>query len=48
MCGRFVSAKKRLELLEAFAVERDTVVADRDPDYNVAPTKRIYAVLNHK
>jgi putative SOS response-associated peptidase YedK len=48
MCGRFVSAKKRLELLEAFAVERDTVAADRDPDYNVAPTKRIYAVLNHK
>jgi putative SOS response-associated peptidase YedK len=48
MCGRFVSAKKRLELLEAFAVERDTVATDRDPDYNVAPTKRIYAVLSHK
>jgi putative SOS response-associated peptidase YedK len=47
MCGRFVSARKRLELLEEFAVERDTVAADRDPDYNVAPTKRIYAVLNH-
>src|SRR5215469_13196778 len=48
MCGRFVSARKRLELLEEFAVERDAVAADRDPDYNVAPTKRIYAVLNHK
>jgi len=47
MCGRFVSARKRLELLAEFAVERDTVAADRDPDYNVAPTKRIYAVLNH-
>jgi putative SOS response-associated peptidase YedK len=46
MCGRFVSARKRLELLEEFAVERDRVAADRDPDYNVAPTKRIYAVLN--
>jgi putative SOS response-associated peptidase YedK len=46
MCGRFVSARKRLELLEEFAVERDRVVEDRNPDYNVAPTKRIYAVLD--
>jgi putative SOS response-associated peptidase YedK len=48
MCGRFVSARKRLELLEEFAATRDAVAADRDPDYNVAPTKRIYAVLDHK
>jgi putative SOS response-associated peptidase YedK len=48
MCGRFVSARKRLELLEEFAVERDRVAEDRNPDYNVAPTKRIYAVLNRK
>ena len=51
MCGRFVSARKRLELLEEFAVERDAVPADRDPgntDYNVAPTKRIYTVLDRK
>jgi len=46
MCGRFVSARKRLELLEEFAVERDRVGDDRQPDYNVAPTKRIYAVLD--
>ncbi|MGH3170541.1 MAG: SOS response-associated peptidase [Trebonia sp.] len=49
MCGRFVSARKRLELLEEFEVERDLVPAERDPDhadYNVAPTKRIYAVLD--
>jgi putative SOS response-associated peptidase YedK len=49
MCGRFVSARKRLELLEEFAVERDLVPAEREPDhtdYNVAPTKRIYAVLD--
>jgi putative SOS response-associated peptidase YedK len=45
MCGRFVSARKRLELLEEFAATRDAVGADRDPDYNVAPTKRIYAVI---
>jgi putative SOS response-associated peptidase YedK len=48
MCGRFVSARKRLELLEEFAATRDAVAADRQPDYNVAPTKRIYAVLEHK
>ncbi len=29
-------------------MQRDAVSADRDPDYNVAPTKRIYAVLEHK
>jgi putative SOS response-associated peptidase YedK len=51
MCGRFVSARKRLELLEEFGVERDRVATspdpepDPDPDYNVAPTKRVYAVL---
>jgi len=48
MCGRFVSARKRLELLEEFAATRDAVAADRQPDYNVAPTKRIYTVLDHK
>jgi putative SOS response-associated peptidase YedK len=45
MCGRFVSARKRLELLEEFAATRDAVATDRQPDYNVAPTKRIYAVI---
>src|ERR1700689_5349771 len=49
MCGRFVSARKRLELLEEFGVERDRVASapdpEPDPDYNVAPTKRVYAVL---
>src|ERR1700748_275929 len=48
MCGRFVSARKRLELLEEFAATRDAVGADRQPDYNVAPTKRIYTVLEHQ
>jgi putative SOS response-associated peptidase YedK len=49
MCGRFVSARKRLELLEEFGVARDRVAASSDrepePDYNVAPTKRVYAVM---
>ena len=46
MCGRFVSARKRLELLEEFEVERDRVATSPDPepgpDYNVAPTKRVF------
>ena len=51
MCGRFVSARKRAELLKEFAVQRDAVPAERAADYadyNVAPTKRIYAVMDHK
>ena len=49
MCGRFVSARKRLELLEEFGIERDRVPDGPEPepapDYNVAPTKRIFAVI---
>jgi putative SOS response-associated peptidase YedK len=52
MCGRFVSARKRLELLEEFAVARDRVADSPDPepepDYNVAPTRRVYAVMTRK
>jgi putative SOS response-associated peptidase YedK len=45
MCGRYASARKRIELLEEFRVERDRVVEPLEPDYNVAPTKRVYAVM---
>ena len=49
MCGRFVSARKRLELLEEFGIERDRVPDGPDPepepDYNVAPTRKVFAVL---
>jgi putative SOS response-associated peptidase YedK len=45
MCGRFVSARKRAELLAEFRVERDQVAEPLAPDYNVAPTKPVYAVL---
>jgi putative SOS response-associated peptidase YedK len=45
MCGRFASARKRIELLEEFGVQSDRVDADLRPDYNVAPTKPVYAVL---
>jgi len=48
MCGRFVSARKRLELLEEFGVTRDRVTDEPAPDYNVAPTKKIYTVMTGK
>jgi putative SOS response-associated peptidase YedK len=46
MCGRYASARKRQDLLEEFRIDRDRVTDDLEPDYNVAPTKRVYAVLN--
>ena len=45
MCGRYASARTRIELLEEFEVERDRVSEPLEPDYNVAPTKGVYAVL---
>jgi putative SOS response-associated peptidase YedK len=46
MCGRYASARKRIELLEEFSVERDRTTQPLAPDYNVAPTKAVYAVLS--
>jgi putative SOS response-associated peptidase YedK len=48
MCGRFASARKRQELLEEFQVQRDQVTKPLEPDYNVAPTRRVYAVLSRQ
>src|ERR1700733_13593176 len=45
MCGRFASARKRQELLEELGVQRDRVTEPLRPDYNVAPTKPVYAVV---
>src|SRR5215468_11344305 len=45
MCGRYASARKRQDLLEEFRIDRDRVPVDLEPDYNVAPTKSVYAVL---
>src|SRR5215472_9606741 len=46
MCGRYASTRKRIELLEEFSVQRDAVSEPLKPDYNVAPTKPVYAVLD--
>jgi putative SOS response-associated peptidase YedK len=48
MCGRYASARERQELLEEFRVERDRVTESLPPDYNVAPTKPVYAVLTRR
>jgi putative SOS response-associated peptidase YedK len=45
MCGRYASARSRIELLEEFVVERDRTDEPLRADYNVAPTKPVYAVL---
>jgi putative SOS response-associated peptidase YedK len=48
MCGRYASARQRIELLEEFEIERDRVSESLEPDYNVAPTKPVYAVLTRR
>jgi putative SOS response-associated peptidase YedK len=45
VCGRYASARSRIELLEEFTVQRDRVDESLKPDYNVAPTKPVYAVM---
>ncbi|HEY2277797.1 MAG TPA: SOS response-associated peptidase [Streptosporangiaceae bacterium] len=45
MCGRFVSARERQQLIEEFGVARDEVAGELALDYNVAPTDSIYAVV---
>jgi len=47
MCGRYASARDKHQLLEEFQVELDAE-PDKElgPDYNVAPTKNVYAVLS--
>ncbi len=45
MCGRYASARQRAELLAEFGIERDRVPEPLPADYNVAPTKPVYAVL---
>ncbi|MEV6985113.1 SOS response-associated peptidase [Sphaerisporangium sp. NPDC051017] len=45
MCGRYASARKRQELLEEFEVGVDGTSQELAADYNVAPTKKVYAVL---
>ncbi|MCB0915934.1 MAG: SOS response-associated peptidase [Actinobacteria bacterium] len=45
MCGRYASSKEPAVLVEEFDVTVPPRV-DLAPDYNVAPTKQVYAVLD--
>ncbi|WP_067455237.1 SOS response-associated peptidase [Actinomadura macra] len=48
MCGRYATTRARQELLDEFQVQFDAVDGDIEPDYNVAPTKQVPAVLTRR
>ncbi len=45
MCGRYASSRKPEDLVEEFEIDQVEVAEELQPDYNVAPTKQVYAVL---
>jgi putative SOS response-associated peptidase YedK len=48
MCGRYAAAKDPAALVEEFEVEEQLVDEPLRPDWNVAPTKRVYVVLQRR
>ena len=45
MCGRYASSRDSEDLIEEFEVVESRIAAPLAPDYNVAPTKEVYAVV---
>ena len=45
MCGRYASSRRPEDLIEEFEVVENRVPAALGADYNVAPTKEVYAVV---
>jgi len=45
MCGRYASSRRPEDLIEEFEVVDSWVPQALNPDYNVAPTKEVYAVV---
>jgi putative SOS response-associated peptidase YedK len=45
MCGRYASSRRPEDLVEEFEIEQSEVRESLAADYNVAPTKEVYAVL---
>ena len=45
MCGRYASSRKPDDLVEEFEIDKNEVAEPLPPDYNVAPTKQVYAVV---
>ena len=48
MCGRYAVSHSADELAEEFGVDRIDVRERLEPDWNVAPTKDVYAVLTRR
>ncbi|MGH3335727.1 MAG: SOS response-associated peptidase, partial [Nocardioides sp.] len=48
MCGRYASSRRPADLIEEFEVVADRTPAPLEPDFNVAPTKEVYAVLERR
>ncbi len=45
MCGRYASSRRPEDLIEEFEVIESRIAAPLAPDFNVAPTKEVYAVV---
>ncbi|MEJ7795874.1 MAG: SOS response-associated peptidase [Nocardioides sp.] len=45
MCGRYASSRKPEDLIEEFEVVDSRIQRPLEADYNVAPTKEVYAVV---
>ncbi len=45
MCGRYASSRRPEDLIEEFEVVENRIATPLEADYNVAPTKEVYAVL---
>lgn len=45
MCGRYASSRRPEDLVEEFEIDTVEVAETLAPDYNVAPTKQVYAVV---
>ncbi|WP_137294669.1 SOS response-associated peptidase [Nocardioides dongxiaopingii] len=45
MCGRYASSRQPDDLVEEFEVVENRVEKPLEPDFNVAPTKDVYAVV---
>jgi putative SOS response-associated peptidase YedK len=45
MCGRYASSRRPEDLVEEFEIDKVEAKEALVPDYNVAPTKQVYAVV---
>src|SRR5262245_7010271 len=45
MCGRYASSRRPEDLVEEFEIDSSEVKESLAPDFNVAPTKQVYAVV---